>query len=260
MQATIRILYHVVIPLVAAALACIGAALAYADSAGWGGLLLGGVGGALVIAVVACAVRHMLALCSPAIVSNQQEQSASPRLDRVADRIGRAAALAFLIVVVHEAYWLLQVAALCANHTTAAVMTQATYSDSPRAPLREMFNELRPLHEVWQIRPTRWLIRDEVMELNAANLLFIRVINGEVEPHVSRENDGLLDRIGDAVAAKAWKSDNFIARRWTSRAINVYGAGMCKKAEEQIESHWRRGWILRWIDLDWLKTEENGRP
>ncbi len=152
--------------------------------------------------------------------------------------------LVLQFVMCHEFYWFGNMLATSVSHDTGALLTRSTARKDSREFLRDKLRERRWRHAVVSARPARWVLRNRTLAVNEMTLEFLDSFAGKGK--LSRDAfwiDGLKDEALTAI----WRSDSWLARQFTDRALNRYGWAVVGLAREDMGRYRDRGWIIRFV-------------
>ena len=237
-----------VLAILGGVIGCIDAAVPGLITGALLGLLVGEIVGAIAISVLVL-LFGTWATSDPILERGEKavSESAGGRTRRY---ILRTVLIAVLLVLLHEGYWIANMADLTVNHNTGAYLTQATKRGDSRERLRDDLKERRWQLEIFAARPLKWLLEDEPAALNQANLEFIEVVNGK---GIDKPGAGLRDTLQAKAIAALWRSDNVLAQAFTDQTLNAYGWGVIQLTRTEIEKYQSKGWVLRHMPAKWFQ-------
>jgi hypothetical protein len=133
-------------------------------------------------------------------------------LHRTTGIIVRLVGLGLLVVVLHDLYYVVNMAAITISYNTGAQLIQATVRGDSREYLRDSLTPHRWQHAIVLSRPTRWVLADEVAEMNQANLEFLDFLSGKgIQTDESRSD--WKGKLKDGAITALWRSDNPFAKK-----------------------------------------------
>lgn len=140
--------------------------------------------------------------------------------------------------------------ALAAVHDLGARITQVTSQDGSRAELRDKLQSSRVELSITRARPVRWVLHDEVVELQDMAQGVLDVVDGkrsEVAKPMTLKERALL-----GAGRLLLHNDSKLARRLTDPVLHGLGVALCDLADGRMEQCLDEA-------LPGLRTRERGK-
>jgi hypothetical protein len=219
-------------------LAILGGTLGYGD-AEIAGLIAGALLGLFVGEILGGIVTNLLVLAfGPKAASERRGY------------VSRTVRIAIMVVLLHECFWLANMAAITVSYNTGAFLTQATARGDSRERLRDGLKERRWQHQVVAARPLTFLLVDEVEALNQANLELVDFANGQ---EIDRPGSAPRDILKTKVITALWGADHWASQPLTVDRLNACGDALCRMARDEMAACQARGWILGRLPTEWFQ-------